>query len=152
MKSRWTTRLLLIVVAAVWGVVAWKIFRPVPEVVVPEHAPRPAADTVAVADDTLRFDYPDPFLKNDAREVETLRPVVRELPSPARQVPRERVFFEHTGIVRSGGTTLYIVTVGGEQYELRMREQIGEFVLAAADVDSLYFNKQGLVYGVKRCE
>lgn len=152
MKSRWTTRLLLLVVAVVWGVVAWRIFRPAPETVAPDHTPRPAADTVAMIDDSLCIDYPDPFLKNNAREAETPRPVVRDLPPPVRQVPRERVRFEHTGTVRSGGTTLYIVTMGGEQYELHLRERIGEFVLAAADADSLYFNKQGLVYGVERCE
>ena len=63
MKSRWTTYVLLVVVLAVWGAVAWKIFNPsskdeantVPQVrvqVVPkEHQ------------DTLLCDYPDPFLK-----------------------------------------------------------------------------------------
>ena len=63
MKSRWTTCLLLAAVVAVWGVVAWRILAPArpaaPDV-------RPATDAPAVPQivaETLRLDYPDPFLK-----------------------------------------------------------------------------------------
>ena len=80
MKSRWTTCLLLAAVVAVWGVVAWRILAPArpaaPDV-------RPATDAPAVPQivaETLRLDYPDPFLKGVAAPTPAARSVVRRLP------------------------------------------------------------------------
>lgn len=153
MKSRLTTYLLLAAVAAVWGIVAWKVFAPANDEA-PASRPgpsRPAPETAPA--DTLLLDYPDPFLKGVSRSVAAARSVVRGLP-PTKLVPpkRERVMIVHLGTVTSAGRPLYILTVGGTQYELTRGESAGDFVLANCDRDSLYLCKEGVMYGVKRCE
>ena len=131
MKSRWTTCLLLAAVAAVWGVVAWKIFAPAGDAV-PAARPKPAQVSAALpAADSLRLDYPDPFLKGAPR--------------------RERVKIAHLGTITSAGSPLYILTVGDTQYELTRGDSAGRFALTACDGDSLYLCKDGVTYGVKRC-
>ena len=153
MKSRWTTYLLLAAVTAVWGIVAWKIFAP-PADALPAARPNPAVPTaVRPAADTLRLDYLDPFLKGVPRYVAAVRPAVRNLPVPKTVPPkRERVKIAHLGTVTSAGQQLYILTVGEEQYELKRGGTAGDFVLTACDQDSLYLCRNGITYGVKRCE
>lgn len=151
MKTRWTTYLLLTAVAAVWGIVAWKIFAPTSgdgTVVAPQIV---ATKAPAAAADTLQLDYPDPFLKGAPRPVEG-SPTVRPLPV-AKPVPRrERVKIVHLGTVVSHGNPLYILTLGNQQYELIRGDQAEGFVLTACDRDSLYLTKEELIYGVKLCE
>jgi len=154
-KSRWTTYMLLAAVVAVWGVVAWRIFAPVREAApaaVPSRTSAPAAATTA---DTLRLDYADPFLKEAARpHAAAPRPVVRPLPPAKKTVPkpRERTPLVHLATVTSGGHTLHILTIGGVQYELREGDAVDGWRLAGADRDSLYMERAGLTYAVKRCE
>lgn len=107
----------------------------------------------AVASDTLRLDYPDPFLKGAARPAAAARAAVRPLPAAKAAAPRRgRVEIVHLGTVRSLGRVLYILTVGERQYELLQGEAAGEFVLTACDRDSLYLCKDGVTYGVKLCD
>ena len=128
MKSRWTTCLLLAAVVAVWGVVAWRILAPA----------RPA----------------DPFLKGVAAPTPAARSVVRRLPPAGKAEPkrRERVQLSHLATVTAGGQALHILTIGGRQYELSLRDTAAGFRLTGADRDSLYLEREGTVYGVKRCD
>lgn len=153
MKSRWTTCLLLAAVATVWGIVAWKIFAPANDVAPASRSGPSAPAPETAAADTLRLDYADPFLKGAPRPVAAVRSVVRGLP-PAKPAPpkRERVKIVHLGTVTSAGRPLYILTVGETQYELTHGESAGDFVFADCDGDSLYLRKEGVMYGVKRCE
>ena len=155
MKSRWTTCLLLAAVVAVWGVVAWRILAPArpaaPDVRPAADAPAPAP-TVA---ETLRLNYPDPFLKDAARpQAAAPRPVVRRLPPARKTEPkrRERVQLSHLATVTVGGQALHILTIGGRQYELSLRDTAAGFRLTGVDRDSLYLEREGTVCGVKRCE
>ena len=132
MKSRWTTYLLLAAVVAVWGVVAWRILAPARPAA---SDVRPATDAPAappIVAETLRLDYPDPFLKGVAAPTPAARSVVRRLPA--------------------GGQTLHILTIGGRQYELSLRDTAAGFRLTGADRDSLYLEREGTVCGVKRCD
>ena len=152
MKSRWTTYLLLAAVAAIWGVVVWKIAVPANDVV-SVSCTKPTAVVVEIpAVDTLRLDYADPFLKDVPRTV-TVRAAVRNLPLPKIAVApkRDRVKIVHLGTVTSAGRPLYILTVGDIQYELTHGGAAGDFVLAECDDDSLYLRKDGVSYGVKLC-
>lgn len=153
MKSRWTTYLLLAAVAAVWGVVAWKIFAPASDAVPAAQPKRATPAAEATAADTLRLDYPDPFLKGAPRQVATARSAVRSLP-PAKtaQPRRERVNMVHLATIRSAGKRLHILTIDDAQYELARGDAAGGFVLAGCDRDSLYLSKNGVTYGVKRFE
>ena len=140
-------------VVAVWGVVAWKIFAAADNTP-PAARPKPsetAAETAAA--DTLQLDYADPFLKGAPRPVVAVRSVVRGRPPVKQAAPkRERVKIVHLGTVTSAGRSLYILTVGDEQYELSRGDSAGGFVFADCDGDSLYLRKEGVMYGVKRCE
>ncbi len=152
MKSRATVWLLLVAAAAIWGIVVWKILTPKDDtpVAVPLHAV--SAAPVAVAD-TLLLDYPDPFLKGIAHSPVASRPVVRSLPAPKTKPPqREFIQAIHLGTVSYSGKTLYILTIGGEQYELAKGDTASDFVLTGCDGDSLYLRKDGLTYGVKLCD
>lgn len=152
MKSRGITYLLLAIVVAVWGVVAWKIFHQSPDVSAVAIQPPHTEDTLFGSDeDTLRCDYPDPFLKNEVQRERT-KPVIRALPQPIRQLHHEQVQIEHLGSVSSGNKTCYIVLLNEVQYELHFGESATDFVLTSADEDSLYFIKQDVRYGVKCCQ
>ena len=154
MKSRWTTYLLLATVVAVWGVVAWRILAPArpaaPDV-------RPATDTPAVPQivaETLRLDYPDPFLKGVAAPTPAARSVVRRLPPAKKAEPkrRERVQLSHLATVTVGGQALHILRIGEVQYELHEGDAADGWRLVRTDRDSLYLEREGTVCGVKRCE
>ena len=54
--------------------------------------------------------------------------------------------------VTAGGQALHILTIGGRQYELSLRDTAAGFRLTGADRDSLYLEREGTVYGVKRCD
>lgn len=153
MKSRATLCLLLAAVVGVWGLVAWRLLAPAKR---PPEAARPAsasASAAAAPDDTLRLDYPDPFLKGATAPKRASRSVVRPLPSgkKAAPTPRERTKILHLATVAAGGRALHIVEIGGGQYELCMGDEAAGFRLHAADTDSLYFRKDGRIYGVERC-
>lgn len=152
MKSRWTTYILLTAVIAVWGIVAWKIFVPASDVAT-TVLPRPPAPAPAEAvAETLRLDYPDPFLKDAPRHIAGPRSAVRPL-SPKKAAPprRERVQLTHLGTFASNGRRLHILAIGEEQYELSPSDSAGGFLFLSNDRDSLYLSKNGVTYGVKRC-
>lgn len=149
MKSRWTTYLLLVAVVAVWGIVGWKIFAPAAEVP-SASAPRLEVTRQKVAEDTLLLDYPDPFRKGStSKAVRQRQSVVRALPSTVR---RENVRITHLATLASGCKTLYILTIGNEQYELMRGAEAVGFRLVKSDRDSVYLCKNGISYGVKLCE
>ena len=153
MKSRWTTYLLLAAVVAVWGVVAWRIFAPAKH---DTPAIRPTASVPFASpaiSDTLRLDYPDPFLRGATAPRPASRPTVRPLPPVKKSVlQRDRTPIVHLAAVTAGGQTLHILMIGEVQYELRPGDAAGGWRLAGSDRGSLYLEREGVTYGVKRCE
>lgn len=143
--------MLLAAVVVVWGVVAWKIKAPAPAPATAPPQPAPLSATGPAAD-TLRCDYPDPFLKGALRPAAAERTAAR-IPASVKAAARRReaVRIVHRGTVRAGGRGLHILTVGDVQYELERGDTVAGFTLAACDRDSLYLRKDGLTYGVKRC-
>lgn len=148
MKSRWTTYVLLAAVVAVWGIVAWRIFAPRREPVFRAER-RPVELTVAeTTGDTLRLDYPDPFLKNDRPAPASRRASVTQV---SRQPRRGKIAGMHLGTVASGDRRLYIVMLDGVQYELCRGESGGGYTLWGTDEDSVYVRRDGVVYGIRLC-
>lgn len=153
MKSRWTTYLLLAAAAAVWGVVAWKIFVPVDDAIPAAHAKPVTQIADRSATDTLRLGYADPFLRSDGQPHPAVRPLVRTVPAVKRAAPeRSGVRLVHLGTVCSAGRQLCILTIGDVQCELARGEEVEGFVLVSWDQDSLYLRRDGVTYGVKNCE
>lgn len=151
MKSRGATYLLLLAVVAVWGVIGWKIVAPQAPVRPEDPVQASSVSAPQPATDSLRLDYPDPFLKNQTPHPRPTS-VVRSLPRRQSAPKRERIALVHLGTVVSEGRTLHILTIGGEQYEARLGGTAGGFQLATCDNDSLYLTKEGINYGVKLCE
>ncbi len=151
MKSRWTTYLLIVVVLAVWGLIAERIFFGCPDNA--ETTGKPDIETERIIrpheTDTLRCDYPDPFrvgrTKPSARKPKTVKKIKR----PAGR-KREKVALDYFGSVRSGERMLHIVHIDGVQYELSVGGSAGGYRLKSADADSLYFEKDGIIYSLSR--
>lgn len=81
MKSRPLTYLLLVVALGIWGVVAWKLFFSGPKPAASDPAAVPVARNNPRADiDTLRLDYPDPFLRAVATKPSVPGPFRQERP------------------------------------------------------------------------
>lgn len=153
MRSRLTTYLLLAAVAAVWGLVAWKIFALAPDAPAAARPAPPAAQTAPPDDRTLHADYPDPFLKGNPRSAPTVSRTARTLPPAKVAAPRrERVRIVHLGTVAAAGQQLHILKIGNEQIELAPGGRAAGFELVSGDADSLYLLRDGIRYGVKRCE
>lgn len=151
MKSRTTICLLLAAVVGVWGLIAWRLLAPAKHPIASECPKIAVQPPAAASTETLRLDYPDPFLKRAAATKSAPRPVVRALPPQAPQKPREQVSIVHLATISSGGRTLHVVVLGGVQYELREGDTVAGFLLRNIDCDSLYFRKEGLTYSVARC-
>lgn len=153
MKSRLTTYLLLAAVAIIWGVIAWELLSTGSETILPaESVVSHAAVREAVAD-TLIIDYPDPFLKGHRPKPVTDKTDMRTRHRiGVRSSRREFPACEHIGSVRAGQITLYIVMLGGEQYEAECGDSVAGFILSGADSDSLYLVRDGVKYGVKLCK
>lgn len=139
MKSRPLTYLLLVAAFGVWGVVAWKLF---------SSGPKPVAHTPTVVitvgtdtcphKDTLRLDYPDPFLR-----------VVVEKPSvpmsvSARMTVRTSVQQKRSaaqitcrGRIRNQNVDYYLVSINGHVHLLRPGESAEDFTLQQVRNDSL---------------
>lgn len=153
MKSRLTIYMLLAAAIAVWGAIAWQLLSSDEDI--PPAAPRVTVDDRRCVADTIIADYPDPFLKAAApRTVSTEQPA-RALPEhrrAARSVNRESIVCEHLGSVRTGGRTIHVIDIGGEQYEAEYGDSLAGFVLSDMDRDSLYLVRGGVKYGVKLCE
>ena len=153
MKSRLTTYMLLAAVAAIWGAIAWRLLSAGGGTVAPAEPAAPRAVVREAVADTLVVDYPDPFLKGRCPEPgPDDTPVHARLRPVARPVTRESPACEHLGTVRAGGTTLYIVMLGDEQYEAECGDSVAGFVLYGADGDSLYMVRDGVKYGMRLCE
>lgn len=109
MKSRWTTYVLLVVVLAVWGAVAWKIFNPSSKDEA-NTVPQVRVQTVPKEhQDTLLCDYPDPFLKG-----------VRKVPALTQWIIGLSKSFPLYGTV----ILLAVATAGGLLYRFRHDERV----------------------------
>ena len=141
MKSRPLTYLLLVVALGIWGVVAWKLFFSGPKPAASDPAAVPVARNNPRADiDTLRLDYPDPFL----RAVAT-RPSVR---SKAKN-ERPSAKLACTGRIRKEGTDRYLISIDGRNHLLRQGESAGGFTLRQIRNDSLVMVRDTECYLVK---
>lgn len=150
MKSRVTTVLLAVLVAVVWGAIAWKILAPAAPTD-PGVPARPAtAAQPATRADSLCCDYPDPFLRGGSiQPVATARPAAVQTISRPKPPKAERPLrLSCRGHVRAGRQTLYLLDIEGRACELYLNDTVGGFRLAAVDRDSLYLVRGGRRHGV----
>ena len=150
MKSRWTTYLLMVVVAAVWGIVAWKIFAPADNTA-PAVRSEPSVPVVQTAPaDTLLLDYPDPFLRAVATRPSV--PASTSAKAPVRSKAkneRPAAKLACTGRIRKEGTDHYLISIDGRVHLLRQGESAGGFTLRQIRNDSLVMVRDTECYLVK---
>ena len=151
MKSRWTTYLLAVVVVIVWGLIAKRILFDKPAQPAAVVVKNDKTDTAlsSYETDTLRCDYPDPF------RIERKPPPKRKSKMPVKmtrpvKTGRRKVPMRYYGSVRSGKTLLHIVDIGDVRYELFMGECADGYRLKSADADSLYFERENIIYSLSR--
>lgn len=150
MKSRALTYLLLVVALGVWSVVAWRIFFSRPK----ETATAPAAvstrEVSRIDGDTLRLDYPDPFLRTVAAKPSAPASVpVTSTVRPAVKKERAAAQLACSGRIRTQGTDYYLVSIDGRVHLLRQSESAGDFTLRQLRGDSLVMVRDGQSYSVK---
>lgn len=151
MKSRPLTYVLLIVALGVWGVVAWKLFFSGPKPAASAPAVVPAARNTPRTDiDTLRLDYPDPFLHTVATKPSVPAPTSAKAPvRPKAKNERPAAKLACTGRIRKQGTDHYLISIDGRVHLLRQGESAGGFRLHAVGADSLWLATDGRKYGLK---
>lgn len=149
MKSRPLTYLLLVAALGVWGVVAWKLFSfgPKPTAVAPPAASALRNDSPA-SDDTLRLDYPDPFLRTVAAKPPAWTSA-KGTPRPTAQQKRSAAKLACTGRIRKLGTDHYLVSIDGRVHLLRQGQRAGDFTLRQVRNDSLVMARDTECYLVK---
>lgn len=140
MKSRPLTYLLLVAALGIWGVVAWKLFfsGPKPATVAPPPASALRNDRPASVD-TLRLDYPDPFLRSVASKppVPITRILAARTPRPTARKKRSAAKLVCTGRIRKQSIDHYLVSIDGRVHLLRQGESAGDFTLRQIRNDSL---------------
>lgn len=147
MKSRPLTYLLLVVALGIWGVVAWKLFfsGPKPAAAVPVARNNPRADI-----DTLRLDYPDPFLRAVATRPSVPGSVSARAPVRSKaKNERPSAKLACTGRIRKEGTDRYLISIDGRNHLLRQGESAGGFTLRQIRNDSLVMVRDTECYLVK---
>lgn len=149
MKSRPLTYLLLVAALGVWGVVAWKLFfsGPKPSAVTPAAVPAVGSDT-RTDDDTLRLDYPDPFLRTAAAKPPA-RTSAKGMPRPTTQKKRSAAKLACTGRIRNRGVDRYLISIDGRVHLLRQGQRAGDFMLRQVRNDSLVMVRDTECYLVK---
>ena len=149
MKSRPLTYLLLVAALGVWGVVAWKLFSSGPK---PTDVAPPAVSVLRndspASDDTLRLDYPDPFLRTAAAKP-SARTSAKGTPRPTAQKKRSAAKLACTGRIRKQGTDHYLVSIDGRVHLLCQGQRAGDFTLRQVRNDSLVMARDTECYLVK---
>ena len=151
MKSRPLTYLLLVVALGIWGVVAWKLFfsGPKPAASAPAAVPAVGSDTRTDID-TLRLDYPDPFLRAAAAKPSVPAPTSAKAPvRPKAKNERSAAKLACTGRIRKQGTDHYLVSIDGRVHLLRQGESARGFTLRQIRGDSLVMVRDEERYPVK---
>ena len=151
MKSRPLTYLLLVAALGIWGVVAWKLFfsGPKPATVAPPAASALRNDNPA-SEDTLRLDYPDPFLRAAAAKPSVPGSVSARAPVRSKaKNERPSAKLACTGRIRKEGTDRYLISIDGRNHLLRQGESAGGFTLRQIRNDSLVMVRDTECYLVK---
>ena len=100
--------------------------------------------------DTLRLDYPDPFLRTVAAKPSAPAPVsVAPTARPGVKKERPAVQLACTGRIRKQGTDHYLVSIDGRVHLLRQGESADGFTLRQLRGDSLLMLRDGHSYFVK---
>ena len=103
MKSKTTTYVLIAAVLSIWGIIAWKLFKPERPEEVSMNPPALQTEKTKILD-TLVFGYADPFLKERHTGPERQTPQRKEpsqKPQPSER-EKENCDIKYIGYIRRG--------------------------------------------------
>lgn len=154
MKSKAMTYVLIVVVLAVWGVVAKKIFFSKPSGDAAAYVKPPSGKPRVEGRDTLLLNYRDPFLGDVRRErpkpaTSTAGDGRRPLPPKPMHDKPEKIAFRYLGLLGKRGDPCCLIEDRETHYTLRKGDALNDFTLTAVFPDSVHFTKAGNHYTVK---
>ncbi len=151
MKSHWTTYILFVVVVIIWGLVAKRIFFDKPERpnIISESDIKSDYAEYSYETDTLLCNYADPF-QIESKLPQERKPNALKKNSLSMKNKRKKVLMHYFGSVRSGKMLLHIVDINDACYEVSIGDRVNGFELKSVDDDSIYFEKDGMVYSLSR--
>ncbi len=148
MKSKITTYLLLAAVAAIWGIIAWKVLSPSrPDT--PGNAAVCSASAKQGVPDTLLLNYRDPFLSvRKAAPVSVPTTGFTLRPLPVAPAPKKTVKHNvrYIGRIRRTGVEYSLVEISGTHHTMKTGETQDGYRLEQIFADSLHF-----VFDGERC-
>jgi len=152
MKSKATTYLLVASVFVIWGMIIWKLFAPSRVDIYPVQNSVFRA-TISERSDTLRLDYPDPFLKKQETvkipEYTISSSKIVELDIQPLEKVREECRIRYIGHIREGKNLNYLVESNGKYHSVISGDIVDGFRLTRIYQDSLIFTKEEFYYTIK---
>ena len=136
--SKYTTVLLAILVAGIWAGVVWIAVSPGHKAAPVSAVRGTVQDRSVKVEDTLRLDYPDPFLKR-TQESRTEESGTAEAEEQRAEPVQHK--FQYLGHIhnKARGTDTYILRIDGTRYSLTPGQYAGELRLVRATADELIF-------------
>lgn len=146
------TYLLLLVAAAIWGVIVWKIFfyKPTPDRPAQQQA---HAMTDNAGADTLYLNYPDPFRINPTKQP----PPSQLKPLPVKQelkpiMPAKKPEVKYNGRIKKNNTYSCLVEIEKKPFLMQQGDSEAGYTIVKITQDSLHISFEGGLFTVALTE
>lgn len=157
MKSKWTTYILLAVVIAIWGAIAWRMLYNRPKNIEPA-TPSRQEKSKSMEPDTLFLDYADPFLgkkldwhPEKAVKNSTAIPLKKKVATKSLP-PKVEHNIKYIGILKKNGVPYCLSEINGEYITLATGEIHGEYKLIFIHPDSASFMMNSEAFTIKHAQ
>ena len=163
MKNKSVTYLLITVVAAIWGLVFYRIFNATNEEEnFPNQVAKPIKTTSTIEEDTFELinDYRDPFLGSMSSSFDriTSRPMRRKVPTPQKTEPTlatppiDWSFVSYLGTIWNKQTNkeIGILKINGNEVMVASNDRVGEITVLKVVRDSVVIVYQGVKKGLRK--
>ncbi|MDR2293312.1 MAG: hypothetical protein LBE11_07555 [Prevotellaceae bacterium] len=153
MKSKYTTYSLVILVIIIWGFIVKKVFFSADENVGIIKTQQSPQNISPEQNDTLYFNYTDPFLKKHVKKRQQKQFSAKSTSSqPKKETVRklDNISLQYVGYVKEkdNGIISYLVKINGVQHIIKQNENIDGLKLIKVTADSLFFEKENNKYSV----
>jgi hypothetical protein len=153
-KKKVTVAVLSVLSLVIWGTIAYKIYAAFGEDVTPLQTASAVRKVEPKRESRLLLNYKDPFLgvyttaKPKERVAEM--PVVNKQPvatsRPAAPTSAPEPDFVYTGFLRTAKGVKAIVSVNGQNRQVKVGDRIGDFTVKSIEKKRLLLNAKGKSY------
>jgi hypothetical protein len=155
MKSKYTTYLLIVLVAIIWGLIVKRMFFSQDDSSNTVQTTRTEPNTQKEEYvDSLFLNYPDPFLKKNFTKKQQSSQIKQQNISPTQTKAaiqkNNNISLQYVGYVREKktGVVSYLVRINGVQQTMKQNENIDGLKLIKITADSLFFEKESDKYSL----